>query len=167
VKATLLTCGLLVCQSCVGLADEAQAKSDNDALQDTWELVAFEKDGEKSKEKKELEGARLVISEDKMEMHITKLNLLGFAVAEWLNPPKNEHDALKIDFRFKTDVAKKPKLIDLTNTGPEKKERVLQGIYSLRGDKLKICLDLGGKSRPTKFVTKKDDKLIILYLERE
>ncbi len=55
---------------------------------------------------------------------------------------------------YSLDITKNPRTIDLIFTdGPEKGNTSL-GIYELRGDRWKLCLDVSSKSRPREFVSK-------------
>ena len=62
------------------------------------------------------------------------------------------------------------KCIDLKATndmGEVRKGDVYEGIYKFDGDTLVIALDLGGKSRPSKFEAEKDSKVIVATLKKE
>ena len=68
---------------------------------------------------------------------------------------------------YKVDLSKKPKTIDVTfSDGPEKGKTML-GIYELDGDTYKVCFDISGKERPTKFESKKGTMLVLETLKRE
>jgi uncharacterized protein (TIGR03066 family) len=63
---------------------------------------------------------------------------------------------------FRLDPSKKPKQIDLSGSA--------RGIYELKGDTLKLCLDIRGKEhgRPTQFGFDKDKATVVYYvLKRE
>ncbi len=65
---------------------------------------------------------------------------------------------------FKVDPSKKPRQIDITfGDGPMKGMTVL-GIYEVDGDSYKLCLDLGGKKRPTEF--KSGDMVVLEVLKK-
>jgi uncharacterized protein (TIGR03067 family) len=81
---------------------------------------------------------------------------------------------------FKVDTAKNPKTIDLTRTPivgvisdgknqnrPEVKSEILLGIYTLEGDRLRICLAKPGEKRPSQFPEKPQDGVVVLVLERD
>lgn len=60
------------------------------------------------------------------------------------------------------DGKKKPKALDMTfHTGPEKGNKNL-GIFEVRGDTWRLCLDMTGKSRPKEFASKPGVALEIL-----
>jgi uncharacterized protein (TIGR03067 family) len=64
---------------------------------------------------------------------------------------------------FKIDPRRRPKTIDLTN--PARKQTIL-GIYSLEGDRLKLCLGAPGAARPTRFEAKEGTKTVLFHLKR-
>jgi uncharacterized protein (TIGR03067 family) len=70
------------------------------------------------------------------------------------------------DVTFKLDASQKPKHIQLTRSVDGKEESVL-GIYELNGDTLKICIDEGGKERPTEFKTTAGTKQALIVLKRK
>jgi uncharacterized protein (TIGR03067 family) len=51
----------------------------------------------------------------------------------------------------KLDPSRSPKTIDVTLTEGPNKGKIMLGIYEIDGDTLKVCFDLQGKKRPTKF----------------
>jgi len=55
------------------------------------------------------------------------------------------------DSQYTLDVSQHPAHIDIVGTEGDDKGRKAQGIYSLKGDTLKICHTLPGKARPTAF----------------
>jgi uncharacterized protein (TIGR03067 family) len=60
-----------------------------------------------------------------------------------------------------------PKEMDIKGVeGPNKGKTVL-AIYELKDDKLTICYDLSGKSRPTEFKTQPKTKLFLVTYERK
>ena len=60
------------------------------------------------------------------------------------------------------DPAKSPKTMDIKGTDGPNKGKTFLCIYELKGDELRICYDLSGKSRPTEFATKADTKLYLV-----
>ena len=67
----------------------------------------------------------------------------------------------------KTDAAAKPKTLDVTGTNGPNKGKTLLAIYELDGDKLKVCYDLGGKSRPTEFKTAPGSQHFLVTYQRQ
>jgi uncharacterized protein (TIGR03067 family) len=51
----------------------------------------------------------------------------------------------------KLDTSRKPRTIDTEQIVGEHRGKILQGIYELNGDTLRVCLAPPGKERPTEF----------------
>jgi uncharacterized protein (TIGR03067 family) len=68
--------------------------------------------------------------------------------------------------KIKIDPAAKPKIMDATYTDGPDKDKSLEGIYSLEGDKLKICASPPGKKRPAEFSSKGGQLLLVLQKEK-
>jgi uncharacterized protein (TIGR03067 family) len=65
---------------------------------------------------------------------------------------------------MKLDPAKKPKAIDLTPQSGPTEGMTLQGIYTLDGDTLKMCLALPGANRPDAFAA--GEMRVLITLQR-
>jgi len=65
---------------------------------------------------------------------------------------------------FKTDPKKSPRHLDITLKG-----KTLHGIYEVKGDKLKVCFENGGKAenRPTRFATNKENEEVLIVFKRK
>jgi uncharacterized protein (TIGR03067 family) len=66
----------------------------------------------------------------------------------------------------KLDPSKSPKTMDITGTNGPNKGKTFLVIYELKGDELRVCYDLSGKSRPTEFATKPDTMLFLVTYRR-
>jgi uncharacterized protein (TIGR03067 family) len=62
---------------------------------------------------------------------------------------------------------KKPKEMEITGTNGPNKGKTFLCIYEFSGDKMKVCYDLSGKSRPTEFKTKPQTLLFLATYTRE
>ena len=60
-----------------------------------------------------------------------------------------------------------PKEMDIKGVEGPNKGKTFLAIYELDGDKLKICYDLSGKSRPKEFKTQAKTKLFLVTYERQ
>jgi uncharacterized protein (TIGR03067 family) len=67
----------------------------------------------------------------------------------------------------KLNPSAKPKALDITGTEGPNKGKMIPAIYERSGDTLKICYNLGGKSRPTEFKTKAGTQLFFVTYKRE
>jgi uncharacterized protein (TIGR03067 family) len=68
---------------------------------------------------------------------------------------------------IKLNPSAKPKAMDISGTDGPNKGKTLLAIYERDGDKLRICYDLSGKSRPTEFKTKEGTQLFLVTYQRE
>src|SRR2546421_4017851 len=69
---------------------------------------------------------------------------------------------------FKLDAGKKPKQIDVTPSDGPEKDKVLEGIYQLERDELKICIaHAPGTDRPKEFESKEGSERLLLTLKRD
>jgi len=69
-------------------------------------------------------------------------------------------------FKFKLDTSVKPKIIDMTITLGIQKDAVIEGIYELKDDELKICAKVLGNERPMQFESKDGSSVVLLVLKR-
>jgi uncharacterized protein (TIGR03067 family) len=60
-----------------------------------------------------------------------------------------------------------PKEMDIKGVEGPNKGKTYLAIYKLKDDKLTICYDLSGESRPTEFKTKAKTKLFLVTYERK
>jgi uncharacterized protein (TIGR03067 family) len=69
---------------------------------------------------------------------------------------------------IKLDTDKKPKQIDVTPADGPEKDKVLEGIYTLDKDELKICIaHQAGKERPKEFESKDGSQHLLITLKRD
>jgi uncharacterized protein (TIGR03067 family) len=120
-------------------APAVKAKTDQDLLQGTWQVVSIEFSGETrdhSDKKYTFRGGRVI--EDR---------------------PQQLDEGT-----FKVETTKNPKCIDFTLG--EFAPRQQLGIYKVDGDRLLICWGNAADQRPTDFVTDKKAKTFLYRLER-
>ena len=127
-------------------ADEA-IKKDRQLYAGTWQAVSAEANGNKVSE----EDAKKIIVINKEDGTWT-LQVEGKVVARGTS---------------KIDPAKKPKMIDLTETEGEDKGKTFLGIYEVKKDSRKVCLAESGKERPTEFKTAQDSGLLLIVMKRQ
>jgi uncharacterized protein (TIGR03067 family) len=120
-------------------------KKDEEKIQGNWTVVSREFIGKKTPEA-ELKALKVTIKDGTITMDDGKK---------------------KETIPYKLDPSKKPKAIDLANTGIEGKETTL-AIYELDGDTLKICWsEKDPAHRATKFASDKDSGQTMIVLQRE
>lgn len=121
----------------------AEARSDEERLQGSWKVIAGESRGKPAPEDA-LKDLKWVIKGDRIT-----------ATGE---------DGKSFELTLKLDAAKKVRTIDLTNAA--RKQTVL-GIYTLDGDRWKLCVGAPGEKRPADFTTRANLKVAVFVLERE
>src|SRR5262249_35103719 len=67
----------------------------------------------------------------------------------------------------KLNPAAKPKEMDITGTDGPNKGKTILAIYERDGDTLRVCYDVGGKTRPTEFKTREGTTLFLVSYKRE
>ncbi len=68
---------------------------------------------------------------------------------------------------WSVDTSKTPLAMDITGTEGPNKGKTILAIYELSKEGLKICYDLGGKNRPTEFMTKPGTPLFLVNYQRK
>jgi uncharacterized protein (TIGR03067 family) len=68
---------------------------------------------------------------------------------------------------YALDLSKSPKTIDVTFTEGPNSGEVMRGVYELEGDKYKACVALGGKPRPSGFVSAPGSGHVLEVLKRQ
>jgi uncharacterized protein (TIGR03067 family) len=64
------------------------------------------------------------------------------------------------------DPSKKPAEMDIKGADGPNKGKTIKTIYKLDGDTLVVCYELGEGSRPARFETKADSKLLLVNYKR-
>ena len=75
---------------------------------------------------------------------------------------KREYPKIK----FKLDPSTTPACVDMTIAGGVQDALVIEGIYELKGDQLKICAKVLGKDRPAEFASPEGSSIVLLVLTR-
>lgn len=125
-------------------ADDAAKGGDRERLQGAWTVVAAEREGKPSDRSN---GDRLVFEGDQFILKTQKGEMKG---------------------TYKLNPSASPKTIDMAMAEGPQKDKTAEGIYSLQGGTLKICLaDAATKQRPTTFLTKPGSRQTLFELKRE
>jgi uncharacterized protein (TIGR03067 family) len=134
--------GILLAPLSVVLGDDA--KKDESAIDGTWKATSAELSG-KELPRKASETFTLSLKNGKYEV-----------VAE--SPDRGT---------VTYNDSAKPKEMDIKGTDGPNKGKTFLAIYELSGDKLTICYDLSGASRPTEFKTQPNTQLFLVTYERK
>jgi len=142
-----MRCAMLLLVPAVALlvAADDQADKDKKALQGTWQVTSFEKDGQAVPEEK-VKDMKVVIKDDMFSLSDGK---------------KTETVA------FKLDPTKKPKEMD--GTPDNQKDKTALFIYEIDGDTLKLCWNKAGggaNPRPKEFTGKGTSGYMVLKREK-
>jgi uncharacterized protein (TIGR03067 family) len=116
-------------------------EDDRKMIEGTWVIVEAELSGQKLPDES-VKGTRLILTEDTYQY-------------------QNDRGD------YKLYPAEPIKAMDIIGKeGPNKGKNIL-AIYELEGDKLKICYDLAGKTRPTKFKTEAGTRQFLVTYQRK
>jgi uncharacterized protein (TIGR03067 family) len=154
---------------------EEEAKKEKERLQGTWKLVAVDGSG---KSKIEI-GPGEPKMDDLAEPHQTEqadhqvgAEVDGRFVFSGDEVTAKKDGQILYNFKFKLDISKSPKAIDLEIVevpapNQDKEGKTSLGIYALDGDDLKLCLATPGEGdRPTKLAGEAG-RHVLLTLKRE
>jgi uncharacterized protein (TIGR03067 family) len=139
---SLLYAGILMAVACIALGDDAkkaESKIDGTWLGQTAEL------GGKQLPKQALANFKLTLKKGEYEVQAESLD----------RGTVTYHDSAS------------PKEMDIKGVAGPNQGRTILAIYELSGDKLKICYDLSGKTRPTEFKTHPKSQLFLVTYERK
>jgi RNA polymerase sigma-70 factor (ECF subfamily) len=156
--------GLLTCRT---LAEGAAQGKDPDKAPSAGKGDAKPRpEADAKQEKAKLQGAWTVASAEKGGNPHEKI--LGDQILFTADTFTIKGKGKEIKGNYHLDPTKKPKVIDLHVTEGEGEGQTAEGVYSLSGDELKLCVcEPGAKERPTEFATKEGEKSISVVLKRE
>lgn len=139
---------LIVLATSLSAGDAPDAKKELAKLQGTWNVKELHYDGQQ-------------IDNDKAKF---KFTIKGNQASIGGN------DDLKKDyagFSFKIDPSATPQLFDIKITLGGQKDVAMEGIYAVKGDELKICLQVIGTERPSEFKAPEGANIAYLILRKE
>jgi uncharacterized protein (TIGR03067 family) len=128
-------------------ADGPKEKKDKAAFQGAWKVTQLIENGE-SQPAEVIAKVRIFFKGDR------------FTTKEAADKPEQAH-------AYKISARKQPKIIDVTPAAGPHKDKVFQGIYSLDGAELRICVAYPGDDRPKKFEAKADSGYVLMILKRD
>ncbi|MEN3335481.1 MAG: hypothetical protein V7641_4846 [Blastocatellia bacterium] len=114
---------------------------DSQVIEGTWVIVEAELGGQKLPDAG-IKGAKLILTEGRYRF-------------------QNDQG------EYKLYPAEKIKAMDIIGREGPNKGKSFLAIYSLEGDRLKICYDLAGKLRPKEFKTDAGTKQFLVIYQRE
>ncbi|MBM3992955.1 MAG: TIGR03067 domain-containing protein [Planctomycetes bacterium] len=120
-------------------------EGDGKAVQGTWKPMSAEFAGAKFPEA-QLKAMTLVLTDGKYTVTV------GEAVDKGT---------------FKFDDKANPKSLDIVGMEGPNKGKTMLAIYELKGDTLRVCYDIAGKTRPTKFETSKELPFFLAVYRRD
>jgi uncharacterized protein (TIGR03067 family) len=146
----VLTLAVLLAVTAGAVADDS-AKKDLDKLRGAWEVVKGEEEGTPAND--------YLVEHLKVEIKGNKLTFRG------IKPLTDKARKLTI----KLDASTAPRCIDLKVDVGSMKGDVIEGIYELKGGRLKLCLSVadGVRNRPLDFKTKAGSRRVMLVLKRQ
>lgn len=142
-----LIVGLIVVMASTGCAAEPSkedlAKKGMDGIQGTWQITALETGGEQAPA--EITNSLKLVFKD-----------------DWLTFTPGEPGFT--NYTYKLDTTTKPASFDMIHADGESKGKIMKGIYSWDGDRLKICFG-SVADRPTEFSAKSDSGRALYLLK--
>ena len=127
----------------LGADEKKGGKKDLDLFKGGWTIASLVLDG---KTNDDASGGKFTFDGENMVVQIED----------------KEHKAT-----FKLDASKKPKQMDVTPSDGPEKDKVLEGIYALTDDELKICIaHHAGTERPKEFESKEGTGHLLVTLKR-
>ena len=141
-----IPCCLLLAFATLGADSDDAVKNERKALAGGWSVVSAERDGLPILDG-EARKLRIYFGEERLTL-------------------KQGEKGKEMSYVPHPDT--KPRSIDLMATDGPFKDKLMPGIYELKGDNLKICYPFKeGATRPTEFSTSKDSGLLLLVLKKE
>lgn len=146
---TLTTAAVILGTSTAGDAkDKDPAKRDLDKLQGTWTATAVTYNGKD------------FLAESKAGLRFVFKG--AEATVEASEAVKKEYAKIKV----KLDPSTMPPIMDITVSAGTQLDAVIEGIYELKTDQLRICARVLGKERPTEFASPAGSSIVLLVLKR-
>lgn len=68
---------------------------------------------------------------------------------------------------FKLDPSTNPHCVDITVAAGVQKDVVIEGIYELKGDELRLCAKVFGKDRPNQFESTDGSSIALVVLKKD
>jgi uncharacterized protein (TIGR03067 family) len=141
---------------------------DRKQMQGSWSVVAYDQDG------KELPAE--ILKKMSVTVNADTITIKPRVVAQRTLTPKDGKAQAEVKFaveegktdetKYRLDVAKKRKVIELTqDVGPGEPQKV-RGLYALEGDRLTLCIPLAESKLPKKIPGSPAAGLVRMVLKR-
>ena len=130
-----------------GEAKEEAVPKDLQAFKGTWRLSSREEDGKKSGEEEIKDVIGTIDGSGKVSVR--------------------RGDKVINEGTVKLNPTKKPKTIDVTFTGGERKGQAVLGIYEIEGDAFRVCVARPGDERPAELSAKAGSGHTLVVYQRE
>ena len=145
--------GLMVVGAAVAMAVVATSQADEPtkkdlaALQGNWSVESLEYNGK----------------------DVTARYKLSFAFKDDVATVEGDEGVRKeyAKIRFKLYPELTPRGVDLTVAGGVQVNLVMEGIYELKGDQMRLCVKFSGKDRPSEFAAPGGSSIAYLTLKRQ
>ena len=134
-------------QSAAGDANEKGVAKDLQTFKGTWRLSSKEEDGKK-------------FSEEEIKDVIGTIDGSGKVSVR-------RGDKVINEATVKLDPTKKPKTIDVTFIGGERKGQMVLGIYEIEGNAFRLCVARPRHERPAEFSAKAGSGRTLIVYKRE
>jgi len=125
-----------------GAAETKEEAADRESLQGSWSMVSGVAAGMK------------VDDELRMEVKGNKISFFS-------------NGNLTVTATMRLQAEGESRLIDLSISDGGEASTTLEGIYALKQDELKLCVNLKEKDRPTEFVSKPDSPTVLVVFKRD
>jgi uncharacterized protein (TIGR03067 family) len=140
-RVTLLVAALIIASG-----NDDAVKKDLDKLKGTWQTVSLTYNGKDHAGDGKF---RMIFKGD-------QVTVAGNDAVE------KEYARLQI----KLDPTTMPRCIDITVTGGVQLNAVIEGIYDLKGDELRLCAKVFGNERPAEFASAGGSSIALLVMKR-
>jgi uncharacterized protein (TIGR03067 family) len=133
----------------VAAAQDDAAKKELKKFQGTWQVVSAEENSKPTPDEI-VQNLKIVIKGDQLKL-------------------KGVEDLMQKFGKIKLviDPSTMPKIIDFKIEAGSEKDSTFEGIYELKGDRLKICTSTVSGNRPSEFESKAGSNRVLFVLKRE
>ena len=143
VRSALFLASLTLVLLAADQAQDDEIKKELDKLQGSWLIQSWEQDGKADESHK---AAKVVFAGDTFTRQSPKETVKG---------------------KVKLDPKAKPKTIDTTYTEGPNKDKTILAIMEMKGERIVVCYNDGGKERPKEFATTANSGLVLIRYKKQ